>query len=262
MTQDREPLMPDQAVSEAYRQLATERAPSALDARVLAVARAEARTRYGLLRTRTRPLAWAAMIGLSLVIVLQIVRLPDGSEAQRLETTVPATPEAGRSREDRALVSEEAPAAARLVTPEEASSRDNKAVVSEESAAAAAPAELSPAPAAALRGKPGLAEAEPADLPERDAVAAEQRQHQFRDTPASAFVEGLSKMSAPPDSEREEAFATLAGSNCSKSARETPESWLECVEALRERGDAVAADAEYELLRAAFPDFAADEGHK
>lgn len=236
MTQDRDLLMTDETVSRTYRELATEKTPPPLDAKILAAARAETRTRYGLLRTRTRPLAWAAMIGLSLVIVLQITRLPGGEDALPTETPMPA------ALQDNG-VAEPMP------------------VVTMEAGAAATAAETPPAPAAA-RGKPGLAEAERADAPERDAVAAEQRQRAPLAAQASAIAPGLSEALSPQGAAQKEALAVPAGSACSESARAAPESWLACIEALRAGGETAGADAEYELLRAAFPDFRIDEPHK
>ena len=66
-----------QTVSDAYRDLADETTPAALDDKVLRMAEREAKTRYGLARAWTRPVAWAAMIGLSLVIVLEVTQTPD-----------------------------------------------------------------------------------------------------------------------------------------------------------------------------------------
>ena len=62
----------DPRVTQAYRDLATEKTPPALDDRVLALAAAAARTRYGLARAWARPVAWAATIGLCLAIVVEV----------------------------------------------------------------------------------------------------------------------------------------------------------------------------------------------
>lgn len=247
MTQDRDPLMTDEAVSETYRKLATERAPATLDARILAAARAEARTRYGLLRMRTRPLAWAAMIGLSLVIVLQFARLPGRDDA--LPSEVPASAVRDEFPSRRQLsITEEAPAAAE--SPEALQ------------APTATPAEVSPGSAAAVMAKPGRAEAEKADVPENDAVAPDQRQDATGSTPAAAFAPGPSKALAPQSPEREAAFSAIAASACGESARAEPESWLRCIDALRDAGEMDLADAEFEKLRAAFPDFPVEDRHK
>ncbi len=64
-------------ISDAYSDIATETTPAALDDKVLRMAEREAKTRYGLARSWTRPVAWAAMIGLSLAIVLEVTQTPD-----------------------------------------------------------------------------------------------------------------------------------------------------------------------------------------
>ena len=64
----------DPRVSEAYQGLATETTPPELDHKILAMA-AQARPRYGLARAWISPVAWAATIGLSLAIVLEISQL-------------------------------------------------------------------------------------------------------------------------------------------------------------------------------------------
>jgi len=69
----------DDRISTVYRDLAREQTPPHLDTAVLREATTAARTRYGILRTWVRPAAWAAMIGLSLVIVLEVTQLPDGN---------------------------------------------------------------------------------------------------------------------------------------------------------------------------------------
>jgi hypothetical protein len=66
----------NERVSKAYRDIASERPAAHLDARILKDARAAATPRYAHLRTWTRPLAWAATIGLSLAIVLQVTEQP------------------------------------------------------------------------------------------------------------------------------------------------------------------------------------------
>ena len=66
----------NERVSKAYRDIASERPAAHLDARILKDARAAATPRYAHLRAWTRPLAWAATIGLSLAIVLQVTEQP------------------------------------------------------------------------------------------------------------------------------------------------------------------------------------------
>jgi len=106
---DKEKL--DERVAAAYRDLAVEQTPARLDRAVLREAAGVAKTRYGILRGRVRPLAWAAMIGLSLVVVLEFTRLPDGdptpvedrgTDALRSEALGNAAPAEHKTEEERA----------------------------------------------------------------------------------------------------------------------------------------------------------------
>ena len=63
-------------VADTYRSLATEQTPEHLDQRVLGMATRASRTRYSRTRAWVRPLAWAATIGLSIALVLEITRVP------------------------------------------------------------------------------------------------------------------------------------------------------------------------------------------
>jgi hypothetical protein len=72
----------DPRVTQTYRDLATEKAPAALDDKVLAMAAAAARTPYGLARAWMRPVAWAATIGLCLAIVVEVARFNGEPPAQ------------------------------------------------------------------------------------------------------------------------------------------------------------------------------------
>ena len=100
MSNDRESMNGDDRVSAAYRELATERSPDGLNHRILAEARRGAATRYAMLRGWTRPVAWAAMIGMSLAIVLHVSQTPEMQAPPLEEAVGPAKrgePEANRS---------------------------------------------------------------------------------------------------------------------------------------------------------------------
>lgn len=72
MTDEREKSGRDAQVADVYRELADERTPQHLDDKVLRMAARDGRTRYSLVRGWMRPVAWAATIGLSLVIVMEL----------------------------------------------------------------------------------------------------------------------------------------------------------------------------------------------
>jgi hypothetical protein len=81
----------------AYRELARETTPAELDERILAMAARDTQSRYGLARVWIRPVAWAAMIGISLVFMLEMTRFTDAP----LEDGAPQPPVAEeRMRQD------------------------------------------------------------------------------------------------------------------------------------------------------------------
>jgi hypothetical protein len=69
----------DPRVSDAYRTFADEQTPDHLDKAVMRMAAKANRTPYAAARAWMRPAAWAAVIGLSLVIVLELTLLPQES---------------------------------------------------------------------------------------------------------------------------------------------------------------------------------------
>lgn len=75
-------------VSDTYRDISTETAPTNLDDRVMAMARQEARTRYGLARAWVRPVAWAATIGLSFAFILEMTYF--SNEPPPVDAALPA----------------------------------------------------------------------------------------------------------------------------------------------------------------------------
>lgn len=66
-----------QRVSDAYRGIANETTRPEIDDRIMAMARREARTPYGLARAWVRPVAWAATIALSLAFILEVTYFGD-----------------------------------------------------------------------------------------------------------------------------------------------------------------------------------------
>ena len=83
-------------VSQAYRDIAQETSPTELDDKVLAMARQEARTRYGLARAWIRPAAWAATIALSFAFILEMTYF---SEEPPVDVPVPASSDRDAGRQ-------------------------------------------------------------------------------------------------------------------------------------------------------------------
>jgi len=88
----------DETVSRAYRDLARERPPEALDERLRAQAR-----RASSVRPWQRPLAVAATLALAVALVLQVATPPDGERPAPLRESVPRSP-AGDSVPDEAAL--------------------------------------------------------------------------------------------------------------------------------------------------------------
>ena len=224
MSNDRESMNGDDRVSAAYRELATERSPDTLDHRILAEARRGAATRYAMLRGWTRPVAWAAMIAMSLAIVLHVSQTPEMQTLPLEEANGTATrgePEANRSalesRDDGAGAGKPA---APATAQQPADSRHTRAETP-------ASQKLMLAPAASKLAPPETGN----DSAERLSAAA------FASEPGEEPI-------------------------CPATSRLTPEDWLACIDALRNGGDIEAAALEFERFRDAFPDFPVETPHK
>ena len=221
-------------VSDAYRDLASETAPPELDRKVLSMAAGARRSRYGKARTWIRPAAWAATIGLSLAFVLELSQVPEnaplstgGSDADTFEIL------------DESAVGGEPPAR----TKSDAAVRQERETRLDSSAAS------SP-------GAPSAA-AEPAA--DRDSAAADFEADDMRLLEEAEERARMQSGQARPAARAAE-FSAVAekkeqASGCDADARTSAQTWYACIEALRESGLPDAAAAEFEALRAEFPDF-------
>ena len=207
----------DPRVSDAYRELATEKSPPELDATILKMAAGDVRTRYGLARGWLRPVAWAATIGLSLAFVLEISQYTD----------VPATPELAAERLEAAKSKDEDLASQELQKRSDV-----------------------PAPAKALA--PRIEGASPAamenaaliqDFETDSASVLQEAEEQMRMHTGEA-------RSAASFAEKKEWTG-----HCDADARASAESWYECIERLRDERLIDAARQELDALLVEFPDF-------
>ena len=226
-------------LTEAYRDLASESTSADLDDSVLRMAAREARSRYGIARAWVRPVAWAATIGLSLAIVLEVWQVippaPD-SEPAAISEAVPeplSTDEAPARLQRETARREDAPAApgAVVTTMVSAPTNPGGGAAEELGAMRQAPQDL-----------PEVKKSRSVELDNADAFAA-------KDIRILAEAEMQARQRAgEPASEAGEAY-------CDDAARKTAESWYECVEDLREAGETMFAATELDALRKAFPDF-------
>ncbi len=234
-------------LTEAYRDLATESTPAELDDRILRMAERETRSRYGIARAWVRPVAWAATIGLSLAIVLEVTQvIPPASEpepAPRSEAALePLSDDEAPARLQQESVKREfvaeTPSAVDALR-KDAPSNPGGGGVEELRAERPAVQDVSKAK-----------ESRPADLDDADAFAAndirilEEAEMQARQRSGEPGIASFAAVST----EALDAY-------CDETTRETAESWYECIEDLREAGDEEFAAFELDALREAFPDF-------
>jgi hypothetical protein len=79
----------DEEVRHAYRDIASERAPNALDQAVLKRARRAVQPAYARSRAWTRPVAWAATVALCVAVVLEVAQLPDAPVVPEVMQSAP-----------------------------------------------------------------------------------------------------------------------------------------------------------------------------
>ena len=217
----------DRLVSETYRDTATECAPERLNAAVLKTAASAARPKYSLMRTWTRPVAWAAVVMLSFALVLELTQSP----APSFDEQLPAAP-------------------ASIAEPDAEQRMDRQ--VSEFEA-------LNDDGAADLAKREQVMEerlehkAMDADMLQRAEEMARMQQGSS-DEPAAAVPAAGEVLPLPEKSSmRSAAVQVDSASGCDESARSEPDSWLACITALEESGQTGLAEAERQLLQAAFP---------
>ncbi len=209
----------DRLVSDTYDELASEKTPEALNREVLRLAAKEGRTRYSIARAWTRPVAWAATIGLSLVIVLELADLPGPDMAPQ---SLPAEPQAAprfdvrqadSAREEAVLESEA------VEERKDSLAKRSRPYAPEERLAEKAAIEDDAAVGAATAGEPSAA------------------------MRVETFASATASLSAEQDY------------LCPAEARLSPAKWLSCIEELDADTPAERVEREYEALRKNYPDF-------
>ena len=226
MTNERNKLDRDAEVSRTYRSLANETAPERLNRQVLSMAAkgesAKVRGSYASMFWM-RPVAWAATVGLCLVIVLEVTQNPvsnvenlpqSGIESLREEFTPTDndTLDAPRERDELGTASNRQD----IAKPE-------------------------PASGAIAERKPGFQSAPAASAESTsDLAQAEEARKTVKRFPASASM-ALEKA----EFESEPA--------CDSIERRSPEEWLLCIKRLRDMGYDKEADQEYAAFALKYP---------
>ena len=253
--------MTDPAVSSIYRDLARERTPASLNESILRQAARGAGHGYSHSLAWLRPMAWAATIGLSLAIVIELAEIPQAdltrpgnelrdatlpdprveADSERLEP-----PASQASRSDRAAQpGGDAQPVNTLGTPSAAAIRDRKS-------------------SEALRSQLGRIERPQTTMaddkaPERQGPASDVSAFRVTGAPALEEAAAAARLRGGAEEEALEGSTNAAAGrnarSCGADAQDVPEAWLECIKELRESGREDEADEQQRQLLAAFPDF-------
>lgn len=270
----------DQRVTEAYRAMANERAPEHLTARVLKHA-AGVRTPYARARAWMRPVAWAATVGLSLAIVLELTQVPTpGSE---LAGSRPSADSNTPGRRTDAYDGDAAPAPGEIAeslaleAKKEDDTVDNTArepavTAAGRSTEALTTQDFAPRAEAVMQEAEALARARAGANRGSADVAAQADElspestltDQMSTDLAAAHRDAADRRKARQVSEEARnaaasfaAISAAAGDEraCAETERETPGAWYACIQELRESGQDEQADKEDEEFRQVYPDF-------
>ena len=243
----------DPLVSRTYRESASERVPDALDRAVLQQAKRNASKPYSRSIMWLRPMAWAATIGLSLAIVIELANLPQPDPA----LLAPPREEA-RLNMNRALTPQSREAAA----PQRSEPRARKSIDDQ------GRVNLLNAPTLGKTEAPNsMPESTLKQVPESgraSGLASDADMFRPQDARVLEVAEELAR--SPEDESKEldagsaayfasPATAARVSMPCVAEIRETPETWLECIVKLEDAGLDELASEQREQLLDAFPDF-------
>ena len=224
----------DPLVSSAYRESASERAPDMLNHSVMQQAREQVRKGFFRPVVWLRPMAWAATIGLSLAIVIELSTLPQpafemptinvpasGTQVLR-EVEAPRRPETGSEQPNLPEANSPADLEVKPFGPRARKTITDEGRVTLQDAGSLHKAELA-APTEIVAEEKQLMQ-DRLDVDSNDALAAQ----------------AASSMISPP---------------CAGDIRDLPQSWLECIKSLEDDGLVDLADSQRKKLQQAFPDF-------
>jgi hypothetical protein len=212
-------------VSDAYREMASERAPEHLNQAILRQA-AAGRTPAFLGRFSSaawmKPLAWTVTIALSLAIVLELseiqtVTAPEPATSNLTPASNPAIPPGASELPDTADTARDP-----IGTDRREIRRDDAV------ASPSAPTHNDKVNLAAPAPSQEFTKIQPSALPD-----ARERAQSI----------------AVPMSQK----ATAAAAGCDEATRESPDAWKECIQSLRDAGRIDLADREYEAFEARYP---------
>jgi hypothetical protein len=260
MTNERDPFEGDALVTEAYGELSTEKTPEHLDQAILGMA-AEGRKRTGtsslLFASWMKPVAWAATIGLSLAIVLELTQVPMSAVQSG------AVPAAESIREE--ALFQDANSLEKAEKQPQKHSAPNRQVVREDELGRSADA-LDDEISSAVSVAEDIAVFRRETKGKNDAVSSPaQSPPALKPLPVSATELAAS----PPSSARKrasglsienESMASVAeqkesdvAASCDSDVRLSADDWLRCIDELRQSGSEEAANLEYEAFIIEYP---------
>ena len=261
MKDERDRTATDRLVSDTYRELANERTPEALNHKVLRMAAAAKPSRSLIPGPWMKPVAWAATIGLSLAIVLELTELPQTPP----DTDVFAPPS---TAEEPAMIT---PARVETSLETEIDERRDRQLQSEKSAIA----EPLPATDSQDRSKERRdvkPEVHRAEMPvtEEAAARAMTRAPEFLEAEATVSDKATSDADGPVGNAAAISSMTAPAERmlmaepllCPADTRESAEDWYRCIQTKRAMSPAEAIDREIEALRKRFPDFPIPDADK
>lgn len=245
----------DAGVSAAYRELADERVPASLNESILRDARAHAGRGYSGSMRWLRPMAWAATVGLSLAIVVQLTTLeqPTLDGAPATASDLPAAPPAAvgsAKSEAEADASREPKPAQRLEAASDATEAlpTARSDVSGRAAGAAAEASGTNTGPSTEVAADAFVDSSAFDVDNAQVLEEARDMARQRSGPAEQVRRTVAPAAAALESKQ-------SAQACDEASRKTPEDWQACIDELRRQGrDGEAAD-EAERLATAFPDF-------
>lgn len=275
MSEDRNNGIGDPAVSDAYRDMATERAPASLNEAVLHDAAAHASKGYARSMLWMRPLAYAATVMLSLAIVVQVVLPPDRNVQVPAERSSPAAAAIAEPSSADDGTREQSPDDDPLKRLRDQETREESKieefVVPPAGDVPAVASDAAPSVAAeTVRAfsdvGPGFDDNSLAESDEVAVTAYRLRQPETESFEGAALssenavqeASGMAAMRAVQPGDYDAAFglsASVAASVCEPEDVESPEAWADCIEHLEDNGRADEALAERLLLTEAFPEF-------
>ena len=258
MTIGRDRKEGDELVSRTYRELGVEQTPESLNQSVLGMASNKANgsgTPNSLFAAWMKPVAWAATVGISLAIVLEVTDVPTAAVLPSSTPAVESIREEVVPRDS--TVREKSESKARLRSgPKQQAARGDEF---EQGSAAEArdndPASFVPAPEVVL---------EETLLDLSSTVNNEAKRKKDVISPQAPAVDQAvaRKLSAeqPAARERVASFAYSAdiadddfASACDTAVRQSADDWLACIEHLRQTGSVEAAELEHELFILEYP---------